>query len=42
MQYSLQGDFHTYVDKKFEYLIYRLGQYGIFADQLTFDYDKKL
>ena len=41
MQYSLQGDFHTYVDKKFEYLIYRLGQYGIFADQLTFDYDKK-
>lgn len=42
MQYSLQGDMHTYVDKNFAYLIHRLGQYGIFADQLTFDYDKNI
>ena len=38
MQYSLQGDKYTYVDRNFDYLIDRLGQYGIFANQLTFDY----
>lgn len=40
MQYSLQGDTHTYVDRNFDYLIERLGKYGIFTKQLTFDYDK--
>lgn len=39
IEYSLQGDLHTYVNADFSYLIDRLAQYGIYKDSLNLEYD---
>lgn len=41
IEYSLQGDLHTYVKPDFEYLMDRLAQYGIYKDVLDFDFTIK-
>lgn len=39
LEYTLQGDNQAYVNEKFTYLISRLAKYGIYKDQLCFDFD---
>ena len=40
LEYSLQGETNTYIDKNFAYLLDRLAKYGIYEDSLTLDFDK--
>lgn len=41
MEYTLQSDKEAYVHRDFKYILDRLAEYGIFAEQLCLDFDEK-